>query len=641
MDMRIDESNETEDREAEENFDFDGGAPAAAPNQSVMGIEKVKCVWVHGAGNQKGVKKDPDTKIYLKNSKAGRVPHYWTNMVDPNSTYENETVWHVPGDYQVLLTENNIAVPTLDTYLDTKNTSLKQWPATWDKQPNGSSRFWSFEDEPFYGHIHDKPFARETFYPFFIRGNVAAEGHNNHFGILYEECWYGKFWYANSSMRIYNNSDVEKELYFFNCPGHEFGRPCTIGPESDTTHTVYFTHSYGGMITMQGFSKGNFTKGSKFVWAAAQSPFRGSAAGNAAHWICQSKRADGGLSLLLEKNVHKGVWATLRTMNYCNNKMEGSNYTHGLMLGIYEYERRPNATLDFTTDHGFIQYKYCGNHPAGMLRDVYWTNGSIGDNIYDVSLFSWRAGSTYQKEFGNDISLWLISYWSCRFFRNCISLKCNSNNSNGDHCNWRGCNSFLCKTHSKQHWKNSRFDFQDDGMVSISSCLGDHNDQSRRYLREHEEAPLGTGIEGVMDPADKRHYSSVFIAGMGKTFVTEQTANHEDGTGTNGNSHIADRCPINWYVNVVINVQSRGLTQGNHNWASIEDNLLETDASGIRNENFFMADTNKTLGGFSAKPKDHHGRLNGKHYYQFTDYDIHTGEEGPNLWKTTGAAIAP
>jgi len=220
-----------------------------------MGIEKVKCVWVHGAGNQKGVKKDPDTKIYLKNSKAGRVPHYWTNMVDPNSTYENETVWHVPGDYQVLLTENNIAVPTLDTYLDTKNTSLKQWPATWDKQPNGSSRFWSFEDEPFYGHIHDKPFARETFYPFFIRGNVAAEGHNNHFGILYEECWYGKFWYANSSMRIYNNSDVEKELYFFNCPGHEFGRPCTIGPESDTTHTVYFTHSYGGMITMQGLVK--------------------------------------------------------------------------------------------------------------------------------------------------------------------------------------------------------------------------------------------------------------------------------------------------------------------------------------------------------------------------------------------------
>lgn len=468
--------------------------------------------------------------------------YLYTTEAWPGQTQSNQTNW-LNSDMQ-------------DSALST-NSSQKIWPTTSWGYFNGSSRFWSFEK-----HDGEYPRSRDTFYPYFIIGGRSFYDNgyidvDDQAGILHSQCSEGKFWYANSSMRIYNRSDVMNELQLFNCPD---GTNCVVGPENGNTSTVYFTHSYGGMITMQGLHLQKFTKGPKWAWGASQSPFRGAPAGNAAEWICLFDDHNlGNFLLLIAEGIFKQVWSELRFMNYCRNDTNGSNYTHGLMMGMYAYEGSERWSTDF-----IVEYKYCGIHPGGLVHDLYWTE--YGSDIYDVKSDPDKlAGSNFMNNHANDFTLWMMDYWSCRFFAFCGQQMCmpTGSTSGADvNCSWRGCGSpGACKVWQKESWKAERFVSQGDGMVPLSSCVSDMNKDFMNVNEDVYSPPFKsvTQIEHVKTSSNgwKWSYEN---NDMGVSRVTIQQANHEDGTGTNGNGMYLWRAPVNWYTNVVNQVFLRQTT---------------------------------------------------------------------------------
>lgn len=582
-------------------------------------------------------------KIDRKANKQKTKLHRFFIEVNPNLGFENETIIQPGGGYA----DHIQGLYRDGVYLEDglQMTSKKLWPASQEDQPIGSSPFHSFEHEPnpttntfFDGKPMETaiyPDSRDFWFPFFIKGIRHRSDIDNPNGLAHSFCHHGKFWYANSSERSYNSSTIQNEIQAFNCGVQT---ACTLGAVGAAQ--VYFTQSLGGLITMQGFKEQRYFKGPLFVWGASQSSWRGSVCGNAGIWLCSQrfgilKDTDmpnmPGSMQILARGLFWAVWLTLRNMNYCNNKMNGSGYLGALMIGKFDFVNLSN----WGNDYAYVSYKYCGTHPGGMLYDIY--DDAYDGEQFDITISTNQdahknAGNHYKEHHGNDFSLYMLSYWICRFFDFCEQLECKDNNQM---CSWRGCNISNCKTNQKSHFVNSKFRWKTDGMVALASCVSQDDSQAQEYYNvdgfgwtgyqpdylstwwsvnatgDYEDPNFNPAlsnprVNGAFDPA--------FIQSMGHAHLTIQYANHEDGTGCNGNSIHMDRAPINWFMNIIsLTHAAKGNTT-----ADIANNNIDSEILDTTNALNFVVGTDSDI--VDKEARDDNDRLNGDdHYYAIQD----------------------
>jgi hypothetical protein len=560
---------------------------------------KLKCNWIHGAGNHKGLKKQTNIITYKFKGKGGKSHDFRMNIMANGDGYQNDTVWLYP----------TTPVSSMDI-----NTSEKDWPATQDGQPCGSSRFWSFETD-----TGIDGFSRDSFYPFFIKGHVSNNDITDPLGINAGQCHYGKFWYANSSERVYNQLSILNELKDYHCadlPGY----PCIIGRDTDLAVTMQFTHSFGGLISMQAFKLGLVGKESNFIWGASQCPFRGSGAGNAGVWTCQNASGTVNTGDIIGNVLFKAVWRTVRVMNYCSNQMTGSPYLGGLMVGQADFENDPH----WSTDYHYVKYKYCGKHPGGLVSDIYVDHYKT-KNIYKTPAVGGdgKAGTKIKDDHGNDVQLWMLTYWICRFFDYCEEIYCRNS---ATVCSWRGCHESKCKTKKKDHWKDGdKFIFRGDGMVPMSSCKAQwdwasatfwHVDQTEFEPAYPTLSPqigyeLTHDVQIIQPIVPQGWWNHLIQTPQGAAHTTVEHANHEDGTGTNGNGMLIRRAPVNWYTNIIHETLAWKQSGSVGIPGNVNSNLDDPNHS----LNFLAGDTNTV----TVKVRDAHNDLPGTDHYAIVD----------------------
>jgi len=135
-------------------------------------------------------------------------------------------------------------------------------------------------------------------------------------------------------------------------------------------------------------------------------------------------------------------------------------------------------------------------------------------------------------------------------------------------------------------------------MVPASSCFGEANNylsKNSDYYWMHERSEW-TGFTGAHIKEWKKNnvLNPSFQVVSGAFHKTAQRANHEDGTGTQGNSVYHSRAPVNWYKqaaqasyenfngdnnNAPENIDDRLMDwQNNHNFVAYTDsNVVYSD----------------------------------------------------------------
>jgi len=531
------------------------------------------CIWMHGAGNHKGEARSMET------TEVDGVEYFWDAI-------EHSGGWGVPTIGRENVTRYYSAdTPVEEMHGYNRNGML-----------NGSSNYYSFD-------LHtNEVFVKESWYPHFIRGvtgslatpegvdiNSRSNGGNGGWayfaditalkGLASDRCHFGKFWEANSCIRLYDNEEIKNEMRDFWCDG---GWNCEVAPSSDPKKTIFFTHSFGGIITMQALSIGIFRKGGNFIWGASQSPFRGSMGGNFVEHLCRDTGNtydyktglfEGGNMMhnLIANGIYGQLWATFRTMGYCFNDNGGASFGSGMMIGSLAFEITPAWLDDFTID-----YRYCGLHPGGVNMNEYdmdWTTVISSSPIHQT-----HGAEVMEYEYtGGSQSLWVLTYWACRFFSYCDQTRCNPG---GHDCSWRGCRTDQCDHSKKLDWKNGKITFKGDGMVSLATCKGEANEtffdvdhMDPNAVSSSWDAFYNNFYSPFIQPhLNIKHFKTIhtheapnswtweFQQESGLSMVTAQVAGHEDGIGINGNSSNPHRAPLNWFTSV--------LEEAHYSWVS-------------------------------------------------------------------------
>lgn len=602
------------------------------------------CQWMHGNGNHKGFRHTP----YKHKDKKF---HDYVRSEPDGTPFANESIIITPQTPLADIKENSP-----DHYYRRNGVTQKQ---------NGSAPFHSFVKGKQYNEW------RDAWYPYFIRGSVSVEGKDPN-GIFHKQCRQGKFWYANSSKnsRIYYKNEVMREVGEFMCGENE---GCEVGHFDHEFGVIHFSHSYGGLITMNALWRGEFYKGPKMIWGASQSPFMGSAGGNFVEELCdEDSPRDGAMGYpnrlwdLLPRSLFFSLYFTFRMMNYCENDNSGAKYAHGLLIGSFEFQKPPaNHSIEWFQDDFTVDYKYCGTHPGGIVHNLFTDDPTF--NLHQLIPFGVNLGSFIARAIArailnptlnivyevwyaidrlqngvdfndylnghygrlrpitgsnvmagegwhNDIKLYILSYYTCRYWNHCDEVACKS--SPQDSCTFRGCSTgALCRTNWNSGWAAQRFNFKGDGMVPLSSCLGD---SSSNYFRIDTNYAIGNPLNinrntpgyslMVANGTLSDHFTNVHISSggiteaykggqkqddfndAGKSRNTIQQANHEDGTGVSGNSVYVNRAPINWFSQVVHEATGVWNNGGNSNANPVDINsrLSQTTLS----NNFWKGSAN-------------------------------------------------
>jgi len=356
-----------------------------------------------------------------------------------------------------------------------------------------------------------------------------------------QQCGEGHFYFGNTATRYNDTHDMKLEVATYLC-GNQW---CYFGQHYYKPEVV-FTHSYGGNCTMSAFASGYVKKGDYATIAMNQPPLKGSPGAEYVHMHCT--QGDWGLAQIMDNTYQK----VIKRIGYCITSPQGDKHAHqtngtwryGLRFQPMPYETawHPEGLDAWTTDY-FIDYKYCGTYPCGMVTCFNIPNAiGMGTWMGDGDVFNMRSAG----------GLFACSRGQCSHYEKCYEMKCAHN---GWYCNYRGCNwSFPgtqndCESHNGNQYKDHQFVFLNDGMVNVSSCQG------RSHEWYHNTGPTDDstwwGGQGLGLDTENAGTGGDLGIDQGSSYITVEATNHEDGTGVNGNSLTSGRQPVNWYTLVI------------------------------------------------------------------------------------------